>query len=149
MPHKAVLPAVIAAFVLAGCSADDEPATPVPAPVSPSGASAASASSAASANAAGEPAQADEPPGTITCARLAVAVTGATLMNPGVVEEIARTSATADAPVADAAQRLATAYADAVAATGTSMEPDAVAAVSAAAADMSGVCADSGLQTVG
>lgn len=91
----------------------------------------------------------DDPPGTITCARLAAAITDASLMTPGVIDEIARTSATADAPVADAAQRLVTAYADAAAAVGTTMEPDAVAAVSAAAADMSGVCADSGLQTVG
>jgi hypothetical protein len=77
------------------------------------------------------------------------AVDDATLMQPGVVDVIARASATADAPVGDAAQRLASAYAAAAAARGTDTEPDAVAAVSAAGADMSQVCADSGLDTVG
>lgn len=89
------------------------------------------------------------PPGTLTCAELGEAIKRASLMQPGVVDGIVRTSGTADAPVADAAQRLATAYATAVAAKGGDREPDAVAAVSAAAADMEGVCDESGLATAG
>ena len=65
------------------------------------------------------------------------------------VDAIVRASRTADAPVADAAERLAAAYASAVAAHGQESEPDAIAAVSVAGADMTGVCADSGLDTVG
>jgi hypothetical protein len=91
----------------------------------------------------------DDPPGSNTCRLLLAAVGRATLMEPGVVSSIATASSTADAPVADSAQRLAMAYAAAVAAKGTAGEPDAVAAVSAAGADMSGVCDDSGLATVG
>jgi hypothetical protein len=89
------------------------------------------------------------PPGTRTCSDLTTAITRATLMDPGVVARIAAASATADAPVADAAQRLAAAYAKAAISKGTSQEPDAVAAVSAAAADMAGVCEESGLESVG
>jgi hypothetical protein len=70
-------------------------------------------------------------------------------MEPGVVDAINRASGTADAPVADAAGRLAAAYGTAVTASGAPEEPDRIAAVSAAAADMSGVCDDSGLETVG
>jgi hypothetical protein len=70
-------------------------------------------------------------------------------MEPGVVDRIVAASSTADAPVADAAQRLAAAYAKATTSKGTSQEPDAVAAVSAAAADMAGVCAESGLESAG
>jgi hypothetical protein len=92
---------------------------------------------------------ADDPPGAITCAKLAAAISAVTIMDPGVVDGIVTASNTADAPVADAAQRLASAYAAAVAAKGSDDEPDAVAGVSAAAADMSGVCDDSGLETVG
>lgn len=88
-------------------------------------------------------------PGTRTCAALGTAITQATLMDPGVVGGIVAAAATADAPVSDAAQRLAAAYAKAVAAKGTPQEPDAVAAVSAAASDMSGVCQESGLESAG
>jgi hypothetical protein len=91
----------------------------------------------------------DDPPGTITCHKLAEAVANATLMEPGVVDEIVAASSTADAPVADSAHRLAATYASALTAKGSDSEPDAVAAVSAAGADMSGVCDDSGLETVG
>ncbi|TWG10682.1 hypothetical protein FHX34_107176 [Actinoplanes teichomyceticus] len=65
------------------------------------------------------------------------------------IQEITDASATADAPVADAATALARAYEKAVASHGSAGEPDAVAAVSAAAADMSQVCADSGLDAAG
>jgi hypothetical protein len=91
----------------------------------------------------------DDPPGTNTCHLLVDAVDGATLMNPGVVDAIAQASSTADAPVEDAAHRLAAAYAAAVTAKGSDGEPDAIAAVSATASDMSRVCDDSGLETVG
>ena len=91
----------------------------------------------------------DDPPGTITCDKLAEAVANSTLMEPGVVDDIVAASSTADAPVADSAHRLAAAYASALTATGSDGEPDAIAAVSAAGADMSGICADSGLETVG
>jgi hypothetical protein len=88
-------------------------------------------------------------PGTRTCALLGAAITQATLMDPGVITLIVAASATADAPVADAAQRLAAAYAKAARSKGTAAEPDAVAAVSAAAADMDGVCDESGLESAG
>lgn len=93
--------------------------------------------------------QVDDPPGTLTCDRVIRAVREATLMAPGVIAEVAQTSGTADAPVAEAAQRLAVAHTAAVAAQGTDNEPDAIAAVSAAAAEMVSVCADSGLETTG
>jgi hypothetical protein len=125
------------AWVLAGCSGDEPAAPTVATP-----AAAASATPSAST-------EIDDPPGTITCHRLVAAITDATLMDPGVVAAIAAAGATADAPVADAANRLAAAYAKAVAAKGSDDEPDAIAAVSAAGADMSGVCADSDLETVG
>jgi hypothetical protein len=91
----------------------------------------------------------DSPPGSRTCVLLAQAVERATLMDPGVVTAIQTASSTADAPVGDAAQRLATAYAAALAAHNTPQEPDATAAVSAAAADMAAVCNQSGLETNG
>jgi hypothetical protein len=91
----------------------------------------------------------DDPPGMITCAQLAEAIKGGTLMEPGVVEGIVNSSQTADAPVADAAERLKEAYEAAAGARDKPNEPDAIAAVSASASDMSGVCSDSGLQTAG
>lgn len=91
----------------------------------------------------------DDPPGSLTCHLLIAASTDGTLMEPGVVDTITTAAVTADAPLVDAARRLAAAYARALAAKGAADEPDAVAAVSAAGADMAGVCADSGLETVG
>ena len=91
----------------------------------------------------------EDMPGPNACAALKAAVADGRLMTPGVVDAIVRASATADAPVTDAAQRLAVAYAAATAAVGTEDEPDTVAAVSAAGADMTSVCNDSGLDTVG
>jgi hypothetical protein len=85
----------------------------------------------------------------ITCARLAEAIKGGTLMEPGVVEGIVKSSQTADAPVSDAAERLKEAFDAAMRAKDKANEPDAIAAVSASASDMSGVCADSGLRTAG
>ncbi|GLW30754.1 hypothetical protein [Actinoplanes regularis] len=93
------------------------------------------------------PAPVDDPPGLLTCRHLAMAVRDASLMEPGVVQDIVATSATADAPVADAATALGRAYANALVSRDTRGEPDAIAAVSAAAADMSQVCADSGLDS--
>jgi len=137
--------------LLAGCGKDAvPPATPgsaAPTSVTAESASAAESSGAAEVPPSVEPSGA--PPGTLTCAELGEAIRRASLMQPGVVDGIARTSGTADAPVADAAQRLATAYASAVAAKGSDSEPDAVAAVSAAAVDMEGVCDESGLATTG
>ena len=137
MPRSSAVLVVIAAVVLlTGCAGEAGPesvGTPAPPGVAlPS-----------------TPVPADTPPGTVSCARLAAAIQRSSLMEPGVIDDIDRMSRTADAPVADAAGRLSTAYADAVAATGTADEPDRIAAVSAAAADMSGVCDDSGLETVG
>ena len=91
----------------------------------------------------------DEPPGTIACAKISEAARAGTLMQPGVVTDVTRSTATADAPVADAAGRLQEAYERAVRAQGGENEPDLVAAVSAAAAEMVSVCADSGLETAG
>ena len=124
---------------LAGCSdraAPEVPTIPSPAALSPSPVVSVSA----------EP---DDPPGSVACARLAQAIADASLMDDGVVAGVAAAGATADAPIADSAERLALAYAEAVAARSTDAEPDAVAAVSAAAADMAGVCSDSGLSTTG
>jgi phage terminase large subunit-like protein len=127
-------------LVLSGCSGADTPAAtsvvPSPAAVSPSAVISVSGT-------------ADDPPGSFACALLAEAVADASLMDEGVAAGIMRASATADAPVADAAERLLDAYTGAVAARSSDAEPDAVAAVSAAAADMSGVCSDSGLSTTG
>jgi hypothetical protein len=91
----------------------------------------------------------DDPPGSVACTRLAAAVAAGSLMEPHVVDDIAAASRTADAPLADAAERLATAYGSAVAAAGKADEPDKIAAVAAAASDMSGVCGESGLRTAG
>jgi hypothetical protein len=91
----------------------------------------------------------DDPPGTNTCKLLVAAINGATLMEPGVVEAIVAASSTADAPLADAAQRLGTAYTAAVAASTGPDEPDKVAAVSKAGSDMAVVCDESDLATVG
>ena len=147
---------LLASAALAGCSHD---ATTPTKPNLPSTASAPAASaqvaapsapatvSAAAVLPTAEPDGA--PPGTETCAELGTAVSEATLMQPGIVDRIVAASAPADAPVADAARRLATAYAAAIAAKGAAREPDAVAAVSAAAADMDGVCNESGLESSG
>ncbi len=93
------------------------------------------------------PSPVDDPPGLLTCRHLAVAIRNASLMEPGVVEVIVAASTTADAPVADAATALGQAYDRALISHDTQGEPDAIAAVSAAAADMSQVCADSGLDS--
>ncbi|MFI1989933.1 hypothetical protein [Actinoplanes sp. NPDC020271] len=126
--------APFAAFiVLAGLGACDdrsEPGAPAPAP-----------SSFLSA------APVDDPPGRLTCSALATAVRNASLMQPGVVQGIVAAGGTADAPVADAAAALGEAYGKALVSHETQSEPDAIAAVSAAAADMSQVCADSGLDS--
>jgi hypothetical protein len=91
----------------------------------------------------------DEPPGTNTCKLLVAAINGATLMEPGVVDAIVAASATADAPLADAATRLGAAYAAATMASTGPDEPDKVAAVSQAGSDMATVCDESDLATVG
>ena len=122
-------------LTLTACSGDETVAAP---PLTASSTAPASPSAAV-----------DDPPGSIACHLLASDVRNATLMNPGAVATVVTASATADAPVADAARRLATAYATALAAKDTENEPDAIAAVSAAGADMSAICADSGLDTVG
>ena len=115
---------------LGGCSRSDSkvPESPAPAPSDSA-------------------ALADDPPGRFTCRNLAAAVRNGSLMEPGVVEAIVGASGTADAPVADAAAALGQAYGKALTSHDTVAEPDAIAAVSAAAADMSQVCADSGLDT--
>ncbi|GAA0531315.1 hypothetical protein GCM10010172_10030 [Paractinoplanes ferrugineus] len=131
---------VAAAVVLlaAGCAGgDDDPVVRT------------SPSAAASAASAGPTGAADDPPGSVACTRLAVALSAGSLMVPGVVDGIVQSSRTADAPLADAADRLGIAYRAASAATGNADEPDKIAAVSAAGSDMSGVCADSGLRTAG
>ncbi len=91
----------------------------------------------------------DEPPGSNTCGLLVTAINGATLMQPGVVDAIVDASGTADAPLADAARRLSTAYLAATAASTGPDQPDKVAAVSKAGSDMVVVCDESGLATVG
>ncbi|AGL14844.1 hypothetical protein [Actinoplanes sp. N902-109] len=119
---------VITALLAGACSPADE--APPPATPSPSVA-------------------ADNPPGALACAKVIAAADQATIMTPGVADAVLRAATTADAPVADAARRLADAYAAAVAAKGAADEPDRVAAVSAATADMVQVCRDSGLEAVG
>lgn len=131
--------------VLTACSATPSP----PIVSSPAGTVASPAGTVAAPTASGDGALVDEPPGSLTCGELKTAVNGATLMEPGVVDGIVRISSTADAPVADSARRLAVAYASAVAAHGSEGEPDAIAAVSMAGAEMTQVCVDSGLDTVG
>src|SRR4051794_36346497 len=137
MPRLLRAVPLIAALALAGCAGSPDPVAAPPAVAVP-----------APTASAGRPI-ADDPPGTATCGRLVTAIRDATLMDPGVVNAIVSASGTADAPVADAARRLAAAYASATTAKGSDSEPDAVAAVSAAGADMAGVCDDSGLATVG
>ena len=122
---------LLAGSLTGGCSQ----ATPVPAPKPTAPTPAA--------------APADEPPGTLACGKAVDAVRDATLMNPGVVTAITAASGTADAPVADAAQTLGKAYTKAISAHGTEAEPDAVAAVSAAAAELVKICGESGLETAG
>jgi hypothetical protein len=121
--------------MLSGCSGDAEPAagpSTVPSAIVPD-----------------DPSATEDVPGTLACRTLIVAVREGTLMAPGVVDGIVQASSTADAPIAESAQRLAAAYAGAVSAAGTESEPDAVAAVSAAGVEMSTVCDESGLETVG
>jgi len=119
---------VVLAAALGGCTSDgvDEPAPSV----APSAA-------------------AEDPPGALACGKVVVAVRDGTVMTAGVADAIRQASTTADAPVADAAQRLVEAHAAATGAVGTEEEPDKVAAVSAAAAEMVSVCRDSGLETAG
>ncbi|MFC7532543.1 hypothetical protein [Actinoplanes sp. GCM10030250] len=142
--------AVVMVFLAGGCSGGGGGVgggagngAPEPAPgavASPSGSAAPTTSS--------DAAQIDDPPGLITCREVAAALRDATLLDDGVVDRIRDTSATADAPVTDAATALAEAYTKAVAARGSADEPDAVAAVSAAAVEMSEVCGDSGLESI-
>ena len=91
----------------------------------------------------------DDPPGAVACARLGEVMAAGTLMVPGVADGIVQASRGADAPLADAAERLGAAYRTAAAAKDEPDEPDKIAAVGAAASDMSGVCAESGFQAVG
>ncbi|GAB2596928.1 hypothetical protein Aab01nite_72380 [Paractinoplanes abujensis] len=128
--HRFVAPA-LAVLLIGACDDAQEPAPPAPQP--------SIVTSVAE----------EDPPGAQACAALAQAIEDSSLMTEGVVDAVVRASATADAPVADAAERLRTAYGKAVSSAGTESEPDAVAAVSAAASDMSSVCSDSGLRTVG
>jgi hypothetical protein len=123
---------VLVCLLLAGCGSEAGPAG-VPVMESPSVV----------------PSVSDDPPGSLACARLGTAIGQGSFMTPGVVDEIVAASATADAPLADAASRLGDAYRAAIAANGKADEPDKVAAVGAAASDMSGVCQASGLRTVG
>jgi hypothetical protein len=132
--------ALVGGSMIAACSRSaPEPSSPPPAEASSASTGPAEASSA----------PVDEPPGVIACGKAVRAVSEASLMNPGVVADITAASATADAPVADAAQALSAAYTKAVAAHDTDAEPDAVAAVSAAAAELVKICGDSGLETAG
>lgn len=128
MPRFVLFVAIAVCAGVTACGDEKTPEAPAPAP---------SVSAAPS----------DDPPGLLTCRELAVAVRDASLMEPGVVQSVVAASGTADAPVADAAAALGQAYAQALSSHGTQSEPDAIAAVSAAAADMSQVCADSGLDT--
>jgi len=126
------LAAVGLLIVLAGCTTGDQPTPPGAVETSPA-----------------EGVAVNDPPGTTSCHLLAQAVLNANLMDPGTVDVIVAAGSTADAPVADAAHRLASTYAKALAAKGHANEPETIAAVSAAGADMSAVCKDSGLDTVG
>jgi hypothetical protein len=135
-----VLPllAVTIAIMIPGCSSppDDPPATTAPAAGPTDGSSA-------------DHTSADDLPGTIACGKAARALSDGTLMDPGVISDITHAAGSADAPVADAADHLSEAYTEAVRAHGTDAEPDAVAAVSRAAAELIEICRDSGLETVG
>jgi hypothetical protein len=131
--HRVLSP-VLALMMLAGGCSREAPRTP---------------GATASAPIPADPSATEDVPGEVACGALVAAVRDATLMNPGIVDAIAAASVTADAPIADAGRRLADAYRTATAARGTGTEPDAVAAVSAAGAEMSRVCQESGLDTVG
>ncbi|BCY05970.1 hypothetical protein [Actinoplanes sp. L3-i22] len=130
MSRFAIFVAIALSAGVVGCSDEPAPESPAPGP-----------STLVSA------APVDDPPGRLTCQELAGAVRDASLMQPGVVQAIVAASGTADAPVADAATALGQAYQQALTSHETRSEPDAIAAVSAAAADMSQVCADSGLDS--
>ena len=149
------LPAICALVLvaaLAGCSApatSPQTAPPGSSPSVPSPGDPAVGGPAAGGPSAGVPAVGDEPPGTLACGKISAAVRDGTMMQPGVVSDVRGSAATADAPVADAAARLQDAYDRAVRARGSEDEPDLVAGVSAAAAEMVSVCSDSGLETVG
>ncbi|GGQ77750.1 hypothetical protein GCM10010166_54650 [Couchioplanes caeruleus subsp. azureus] len=125
-----------ALLLLAGAAGCTEPAgVPAPAP--------------ATAAPPSTPPEADDPPGSLACGKIGEAVRAGNLMQPGVITGVSASTSTADAPVADAAARLQQAYEQAVKAQGAEEEPDLVAAVSAAAAEMVSVCADSGLSSGG
>jgi hypothetical protein len=157
--------ALIVAIMILGCSSppDNPPASISPASVPADGTSAdgtsADGTSADGTSADGTSADGTSPDdslddsadlsGTIACGKAARALNDGTLMHPGVITDITRASGTADAPVADAANHLSEAYTEAVGAHGTDAEPDAVAAVSRAAAELIKICRDSGLETVG
>jgi len=131
--HRVLSP-VLALVMLAGGCSREAPETP---------------EATASAPISADPSATEDVPGEVACRALVAAVRDATLMNPGIVDAIAAASVTADAPIADAGRRLADAFRAATASRGTDSEPDAVAAVSAAGADMSRVCQESGLDAVG
>lgn len=131
--HRLLSP-VLALVMLAGGCSREAPRTP---------------EATASAPIPADPSATEDVPGEVACRALVAAVRDATLMNPGIVDAIAAAAVTADAPIADAGRRLADAYRTATAARGTDTEPDAVAAVSATGAEMSRVCQESGLDTVG
>ena len=88
-------------------------------------------------------------PGEITCEELATAVEYGTLMEAGVVDTIVTSAKAADAPIADGAAKLGTAYRTATESHGTEEEPDAIAAVSAAGATLMAVCDESAPDSVG
>ena len=138
-----MLPLVTVLVLLAGCSSGESTTGTggTPLPPAPGGASSVVPSA--------DPSATEDAPGTVACGELAAAINDGTLMNPGVVDTVVAASGTADAPIADAAERLAKAYATAKASAGSEAEPDAVANVSAVAAEMSDVCGESGLDTVG
>jgi hypothetical protein len=131
-----VLPVVLGGCLLVGAGCAD----PSEAPAIPSPPSAATSASLA---------PADDPPGALACGEAVRAVRDATLMNPGVITDITNAAGTADAPIAAAALRLSAAYTVALAAHDKDTEPDAIAAVSGAAAELVELCSDSGLQTAG
>ncbi|MFI5492961.1 hypothetical protein [Actinoplanes sp. NPDC051859] len=133
MSRSALMCALLA--LLAGCTSPT--AAPTPAPSAATGVPPSS------------PPVADEPPGSLACGKIAVAVREGNLMQPGVVTGVSAATTTADAPVADAATRLQQAYELAVKAQGSDDEPDLIAAVSAAAAELVSVCSDSGLEIAG